>query len=262
MSASRRSVVRFLPLVLLLVATMAVLASGLHRYLSFEGIVAHREYLRGYVSQHYAAALALYAVVYVGVVALSLPGGLVLTILGGFLFGWSVGGGVAVVAATVGATIVFLAARTSLGAVLAARAGPALQRIARGFRENAVFYLLFLRLVPVFPFWLVNLAPALFGVPLATYVATTIVGILPATFAFAFAGAGLDNAVEAHRAAYEACLAAGQTGCRLTMSKKALVNRELIVALVALGFLALLPVALKRLFGRKLSGLDGGNAVS
>lgn len=257
-----RLALRLAPLLILVLATAVALASGLHRYLSFRALVEQREMLRLYVAEHYAAALATYAAVYIGVVALSLPGGLVLTIIGGFLFGWFVGGLMAVGAATIGATVLFLVARSSLGTMLAGRAGGAVQRLARGFRENAVSYMLFLRLVPLFPFWLVNLAPALLGVSLPVYLVTTFVGIMPATFAFAFAGAGLDSAVEAHRLSYEACVAAGQSACRLTVSKKALVTREMMMAIAALGVVALLPALVKRLWPSRLPGLDGRDSVS
>ena len=113
----------------------------------------------------------------------------------------------AAINATVGATIIFLIAKTSLGEPMAARAGPWLGKLRAGFQENALNYLLFLRLVPLFPFWLVNLAPGLLGVRLPTYLLGTFVGIIPGTFAFAFAGVGLDSVIEAQRAAYQACLA-------------------------------------------------------
>jgi uncharacterized membrane protein YdjX (TVP38/TMEM64 family) len=110
---------------------------------------------------------------------------------------------------------------------------------------------LFLRLVPLFPFWLVNLVPALCGVRLATFVTATVVGIIPATFAFAFVGAGLDSVIVAQQAAYRACLAAGRTDCRLEFHMHAALTPELLTALVALGLLALIPVAVKRIRHQK-----------
>ena len=144
--------------------------------------------------------------VYIVVVALSVPGGALLTITGGFLFGWLVGGLSTVIGATIGATIVFLIAKTSLGETLAAKAGPWMAKLSEGFRNDAMNYLLFLRLVPAFPFWLINLAPALLNVPLSTFVIATFIGIIPGTFAFAFLGAGLDSIIDKQREAYQACL--------------------------------------------------------
>ena len=112
-------------------------------------------------------------------------------------------------AATIGATMVFLIARTALGETLSARAGPWLAKLSDGFKEDALSYLLFLRLVPAFPFWFVNIAPAVLGVPLKTYVIGTFFGIIPATFAFASAGAGLDSVVVAAKPEYAACVAEG-----------------------------------------------------
>ena len=121
----------------------------------------------------------------VAAVALSIPGAAILTITGGILFGWRVGGLAALLGATTGATIVFLIARGACGESILRRAGPLAGKLAQGFRAHAFNYLLFLRLVPVFPFWLVNLAPAVVGVRLATFVLATALGIIPATFAFA-----------------------------------------------------------------------------
>jgi uncharacterized membrane protein YdjX (TVP38/TMEM64 family) len=258
----RPSVLRFWPLLLLVLAMLLAFALGLHKYLSLEVIVDRREVLKAFVADHWATALAIYALVYVAAVALSLPGGLVLTVLGGFLFGWLVGGIVALVAATVGACGLFLIARTSLGAFLSSRAGPALQRLSRGFQQDAVSYLLFLRLVPLFPFWLVNLAPSLVGVPFRVYALTTLVGIVPATAAFALAGASLDSLVAAQREAYQACLAAGGTDCKMTFSAEALLSSELAVLFVALAVVALIPAVVRRFGGRRFQGLDDRDTVA
>jgi uncharacterized membrane protein YdjX (TVP38/TMEM64 family) len=195
----------------------------------------------------------------VATVALSIPGAVLLTVLGGFLFGWLVAGLVVVVAATAGASLVFLAARTSLGDLLAQRAGPRLNALAKGFRDDAFNYLLFLRLVPLFPFWLVNIAPALFNVPLATFVAATFAGIVPGTFAFAFLGSGLDSIIAEQKAAQEACLATGRGDCAITFEAGALMTPELIIAFVALGVVALMPVVVKQVRarrGRTASGIS------
>jgi uncharacterized membrane protein YdjX (TVP38/TMEM64 family) len=182
-------------------------------------------------------------------VTLSLPGGAVLTIAGGFLFGWFLGGVASIVGATIGACAVFLIARSSLGDFLAARAVPWLSRFRQGFQEDAFSYLLFLRLVPIFPFWLVNLAPGLLGVSFATYVATTILGIIPGTFAYSLAGNGLDSLIEAQQAMHQSCLAkmgpGGQESCPYALDPGALLTPELIAGLVALGLVTLVPVMVK-----------------
>ncbi|MCH9765169.1 MAG: VTT domain-containing protein, partial [Alphaproteobacteria bacterium] len=141
-------------------------AMGWHKYLSFKTVGLNYEAMRTFIADNLIVALLLYAAIYITVVALSLPGGLILTVSGGLLFGWQIGAPATVIAATIGATILFLIAKTSFGEGLADRAGPWLAKLRDGFRENALNYLLFLRLVPAFPFFVVNLAPALLGVPL------------------------------------------------------------------------------------------------
>ncbi len=154
-----------------------------------------------------ALALLAFIALYAVTVALSLPGGAVLTLAGGLLFGWLVGGIASVIGATAGAVVVFLIAKSALSDVLAAKAGPWLERFREGFQRDAFNYLLFLRLVPIFPFWLVNLAPGLLGVGFTTYLVTTILGIIPGTFAYSLAGNGLDSVIEAQQALHQSCLA-------------------------------------------------------
>jgi uncharacterized membrane protein YdjX (TVP38/TMEM64 family) len=159
-----------------------------------------------------------------------------------------------VVGATAGAVIVFLIARTAAGDFLVRRAGPAVEKLADGFRADAFNYLLFLRLVPLFPFWLVNLAPALFDVPLRTFVVATAIGILPGAVAFAFVGAGLDSAIAAQEAAFKACLATGKAGCTLDFDLHDAVTLQLIAGFVALGVVALIPIVVRRLRARRRAG--------
>ena len=240
---------RLWPLVALLGAMGFVFAMGWHRYLTIATLSENRDALRGFIAAHKLFSLAAFVTLYAVSVALSVPGGAVLTITGGLLFGWLLGGAASVIAATIGATALFLIARSTLGTLLAARAGPWLSRFRQGFQEDAFSYLLFLRLVPIFPFWLVNLAPGLLGVGLTTYVATTFLGIIPGTFAFALAGNGLDSVIEAQHAHYQSCLAKtgseGQESCSYSLEPGALLTPELIAGLVALGLVALVPVAVK-----------------
>ncbi len=262
---------RYGPLAGLALAMAAALALGLPEALSFDRLVDQREALRGWVDSHQVGAMLGYALLYVAVVALSLPGGLVLTIAGGFLFGWLAGGLLALGCATTGAMLVFRIARSAAGDMLAAKAGPRMAALASELKRDAAAYLLFLRLVPVFPFWLVNLAPALVGVRAGTFLWTTALGILPGTFAFALAGAGLDAAVAAQDAAHAACLAGGRGDCVRQFNARALLAPEILAAFVAMGLLALLPIAAKRWRARRVRAtpssegagpLDGGGGVA
>lgn len=242
---------RWLPLIVLIAVTTGVFTTGLQNYLSFKSIGLNYDWLKTFIAEHFWLAILLYALIYIAVVALSLPGGLVMTLAGGLLFGWQVGAPLTVVAATIGATLLFLIAKTSFGETLAAKAGPWLATLRDGFRENALSYLLFLRLVPAFPFVVVNLAPALLGVPLRTYVMGTLLGIIPGTTAFSVAGSGLGSVVEAQNKIYQSCLAslpanAGDAACPYKIDTSALVTKELLAAFALLGVVALIPVVLKK----------------
>ena len=256
-SAGSSLVKRVLPLLVLAGVAALVVSQGWHKYLTLGSIAENRDVLKSYIDANAITALLAYMGIYIAVIALSLPGGVFLTLTGGFLFGWLIGGLATVVAATIGATIIFLIAKTSFGEPLAARAGPRLDKLRAGFQDSALNYLLFLRLVPLFPFWLINLAPALLGVGLGTYVIGTFFGIIPGTFAFAYAGVGLDSVIEAQQQTYQSCLkgqsAGGAAQCEFTLDPGSLVTPELLIAFAALGVVALLPVILKK-FRKNTSG--------
>lgn len=236
---------RHVPLALVLVAVLAVFATGLHRSLSFETFIRYQAALQELVAAHRLAMLGLYGLVYVAAVTLSLPVSAFLTVIGGYLFGWAIGGLAASLSATLGAVGIFLIARTSLGDFLLRRAGPRIQGLAEGFQHQGFTYLLSLRLIPVIPFWVTNLAAALFGMRLKAFVLATYVGMLPASFAFAFAGSGLDTAIARQEQIQKACLIRGEGPCTLDFSAKSLLTPELTIGLGLLGILALAPIVVK-----------------
>lgn len=222
---------RWLPLALLVILVSAAFATGLDRYFTFETVRDNRAVLLTFVEKHWLIASLGFVILYTVVVALSLPGASIMTLAGGFLFGVATGSLLTVIGATLGATALFLIARTALGDVLRRRAGPLLARMADGFGKNAFSYLLFLRLVPVFPFWAVNLVPALLGMRLVPFVVATGLGIIPGTIVFAAFGAGLGSVFDA--------------GSELNL--KDALSPTLIAALIGLGVLALVPVVVKRI---------------
>jgi len=243
---SKSGFVRFLPLGVLVIAVAAAYMAGLHKYISLNAVAQHREFLTNSVSENLVLALFVYCLVYALSTALSLPGGALLTIIGGFLFGWLLGGLATVVSATIGATLVFLIARSSLGDFLIQKAGPFVKKLADGFNTDAFNYLMFLRLVPLFPFWLINIAPALFNVRLRTYLITTFIGIIPGTFAIAILGAGLGSVIDRQQTIYDACIAEkGAENCTFNIDAGALLTPQLLAAFAALGLVALIPVAIK-----------------
>jgi uncharacterized membrane protein YdjX (TVP38/TMEM64 family) len=224
---------RLLPVAILLAAVALVFATGLHRYLSFDALRENRQALQAFVGQNQATAAVLYVAFYAAAVALSVPGAIILTVSGGFLFGSLWGTVLVVIGATTGATLLFLIAKTALGDSLRKRAGGLITKLEAGFRENALSYLLVLRLVPLFPFWLVNLAAAVLGVPLATYVLGTAVGIIPGSYVFATVGAGLGSVFD-------------QGG---EPSLAGVLTPQVLTALIGLAVLSLVPVAYKKFKG-------------
>ena len=181
---------RLLPLALLLAAGIAFLALGGHRYLSFAALARHRRWLEGLLAHSELEAALAFVGLYAGLAALSVPGAAILTIAGGFLFGTWLGTLLSVAGATIGASLVFLAARAGL-AGLVGRIGPAGRRLEAGFRAGAFNYLLALRLMPIVPFWLVNLVAGAAGMGLVPYVLATLIGIVPAGLVYASLGSGL-----------------------------------------------------------------------
>lgn len=216
---------RFIPLIIIAVLMLLAWYFNLTQYLSYEAIRANRMALVDYVEQHYILAPLVFIGAYITVTALSIPVAVYLTLLGGFLFPQPLSTLYVVTGATIGACFLFFAASTALGETLRERAGPRLAKMRSGFQENAAGYLLFLRLVPLFPFWLVNIAPALLGVPFITFLWTTALGITPGAFVYAQVGTGLGAIFESGE----------------EFSVNALLNNDIKIAFVALGIFALIP---------------------
>ncbi|MDE0336000.1 MAG: TVP38/TMEM64 family protein [Defluviicoccus sp.] len=191
------NVKRLLPIAVLVAGLVAFFAFDLDRFVTLDALKTHREALHGWVDSQGVVAWLVYAAIYMAAVAFSIPGGAVLTIAGGFMFGPFVATGVVVIGATCGATLLFLAARYAFADYLRRKTGGAMRRMEAGFNENPVSYMLVLRLVPLFPFWLVNLVPAFLGVKLRTYFLSTLVGIIPGTFVYALVGDGAGAVLDA-----------------------------------------------------------------
>ncbi len=229
------SPMRLIPVAVLIAGLVAFFALDLDDYVSLSALKENRQMLANWVEDAGLLALAVYVLAYAVVTAFSIPGGAIMTIAGGFLFGPWVGGALTVVGATVGATILFLSARYAFADLLRARAGAAVRKMEEGFRENAFSYMLFLRLIPVFPFFLVNLVPAFLGVRLSTYVIGTGLGIIPGTFVYASLGDGFSAVVEK----------GGDIDLGIIFEPRFL------LPIVGLGALALVPVVYKKLRSRR-----------
>lgn len=215
-------------MLVLIAGLVAFFAFGGSDWLTLQAVKSNRDQLLAYAETHLWTALLLWGLAYAAVVAFSIPGAAVMSLATGFLFGRVAGTAVIVCAATLGASLVFLGARYLF-------AGAARERLARndhvvrlldGFERGAFHYLLFLRLVPLFPFWLVNLASAFTSVPLRTYALATAVGIVPGSFVYANLGRSLGS----------------------IDSLNNLVSWEVLASLGLLGLFALLPLMLKGRF--------------
>lgn len=226
---------RYLPLAVMAVAIVTGFALDLHHLLSFETLRQHREVLREAVADRPIMTALGYVGGFALVVATALPVIILMTVAGGYLFGIWLGGGLAVIGATLGAVGVFLVARTSLGGRLFSGTGSLHQKLRDGFKEDAWSYLFVLRLVPLLPFMVVNVMPALLGVRLQAFAITTFLGMLPGSFVYAGVGNGL-GAIIAEGA---------EPGAELILQP------AILGPLMALAALALLPVAYKRLKGRR-----------
>jgi uncharacterized membrane protein YdjX (TVP38/TMEM64 family) len=215
----------------LLGVMVALLALGLDAEVSLDLLRRHHGWLLGFVAGAPTLASMLFMAIYAAAVAVSVPGVAILTVIGGYLFGWFHGTALVLVAATVGATAVFLLTRSALGDGVRARAAPALQRFAEGFRRNALSYGFALNLVPIFPYALITVLPAVCGVGLPTFVAGLLLGLIPGTFLFAGLGSGLQDVL--------------LSGAPLRLAS--FVTPEIVLSLGGLAALALLPVLWQRL---------------
>ena len=198
------------------------------QYFSLEALKANRDDLLAYTNANFTAAVILYVAVYVLQTAFSLPGGALMTLAGGFLFGSVLGTIFVNVGATTGATLAFLAARYVLRDWVEKKFGHRIEPIQAGFAQNAFSYLLTLRLIPAFPFFLVNLVSGLTRMPLGTYVIGTSIGIIPGSFVYAFAGRQLGS----------------------INSLAEIASPPVLMAFTFLGLLALVPILHRKFTGR------------
>lgn len=232
---------RAIPLLVLAAGLVAFFAFGLHKYLTLDLLKENREALKSWVESNGILAILSFIAAYVVVAVFSLPLGTLLSVTGGFLFGSIFGAAWIVIGATVGSTLLFLVAKSALGEPLRLRFAGQIRRMEKGFGENALSYLLLLRLVPLFPFWLVNLAPAFLGVSAATFVVTTLIGIVPGSFVFASIGNGLNTLFEA--------------GADPDLSLAGLISRpDFYVPIAGLVVLSLIPIVYRTLAARKRGG--------
>ena len=231
----RGSAVVILTVLVLLTGAVVALAFGFDEGFALHALRTHHHWLLGFVAGAPILASLLFMAIYALGVAVSVPGLAVLTVIGGYLFGWLEGTVYVLIATTLAVTAVFLVARSAIGEPLRARAGPSLLRFAEAFRNHAPSYVFVLHLVPIFPYAMVIGIPAACGVGLRTYMVSAFLGLVPGTLLFAHLGSGLGDVLRAG----------------LPIGPGSFLRPDIVLSLAALAVLALLPVAYRAWFGRR-----------
>jgi uncharacterized membrane protein YdjX (TVP38/TMEM64 family) len=251
MSALESSPPRSFALSLLRIVAFAAIAAlftasyifGWKQHVSVETLLTHRSTIDNFVSAHPLTALLAFVSLYAAMTAGAIPAGAVLAIIGGLIFGLSIGTLGATIGSTCGATLLFLLVRgLAMGRL---PTGPLTATLATGFRADAFYYILFLRLVPS-PSWLTSAASGALGVPVAVFMTATALGRIPGSLVFANFGAGLAQILSSHEAVYKACIAVGGTDCRMHIGPATVLTPTVVASLIGLAVLALVPVLAKR----------------
>ena len=230
--------IRLWPVYLIIAGLGLAVSQGWHEYLTLQSLSENAVWLDQLVKDNLFLVLIAYIVIYAAATTFIIPGS-ALTIAGGFLFGLYFGSIGTVIGATVGASILFFAAKTSIGSILREIAGPFLNKMEKGFNEDALSYMFALRLIPLFPFAVVNIAPGLLGAKYRDYLITTFFGIIPGTIAYTWIGAAIKGTL----------LAGGEVNIRALGS-------NFLPAFVALGVVALIPVVYKKFTGKKTGATE------
>lgn len=220
---------KYLPLLLIVGLSISAWLVNLSDYLRFESLKTHQHSIDIWVTQNFLLSIVIYAITYIAVVGLSIPGATFMTLTGGFLFGQWLGTLCSVLCATLGATILFLSAKMASTEVLAKKAGSWAQKMQQGFQEHAFFYLLTLRLIPIFPFVAINLVAALLQIDWRTFLAATLLGIIPGSFVYTSMGVALSEVID-----------------QPEFSPNIILEPKILMALIGLGLLSLLPTFYKK----------------
>lgn len=220
---------KYLPILLILLISAISWYFEIYKYFSFEVFKEHQQSLELFIEAQKFLSILIYCGIYILIVSISIPGASFMTITGGLLFGQWIGTSVSVISATIGATILFLSARMASSDLLAKKSGSWVSKMKDGFKENAFTYLLTLRLIPIFPFAVINLAAAIFQISLRTFFFGTLIGIIPGSFVYTSMGVALREVIS-----------------QPDFSSGLILNPKVLFALGGLGILALLPVLYKK----------------
>lgn len=221
---------RVIPLLLIVILFFIAYKLQLTDHLNFANLKKHYLQLANYVDLHFGLSVFIFCLIYILVVVTSIPGATILSLLGGFLFGSILGTVLAITCATIGATLLFLAVKIALGEIVSNKIGNQVRFFKKNLEANSLYYLLSLRLLPIFPFFLINLACGIVNISLRNFVIATFFGIIPGTFVYVNIGSSLNSVFE-------------QSSNTFQISS--LISPQIIIALVLVGILSLIPVIIK-----------------
>lgn len=224
------SLKKIIPLAILISGLILFFVFGGNQYLNLETVSDNYQKLIHFTHDHYIMSVLIYMAAYIAVVAFSIPGATVMTLIGGFLFGVVLGTIWVVLSASIGASITFLAVNTAFGGVLKNRVDTKTSKIYEGFRKNAFNYLLTIRLIPVFPFFAINIAAGIFGMKLRTFFLATFLGIMPGSAIYAWVGSGLGYTLEQGK----------------SIDLGIIFEPQVFLPMIGLAVLSLLPVIIKQ----------------
>jgi len=224
-----KQLLRWLPLCILIIIFGVFLYFQGYDYLTFDALKRHRELLLMWQNEHFLIAIIAYMSIYILLIACSIPSAVFLSMAGGFMFGPWLGAILALISASIGAFIVFCAVALAFRAAIEKKTVKWLQLMAEGFKKNAFFYLIFLRIAPIFPFWVVNIVPALLGVSKRTFFFATLIGMIPGCFIYVSLGSGLGHLFDNDQ----------------VPNVRILYDPEILIPLIGLAILAVIPIIYK-----------------
>lgn len=237
MSSSRYNWKKIVPIAVLVIGLILFFSLGWYKYFSFSALQKNHEVLEAWTKNNEVFSAFIFIIIYIVAVSFSFPGATLLTLTAGFLFGILLGTIYVVIGATLGACIIFLAARYAFADALNKRAGKWLKKLEVGFQQNAFSYLLFLRFLPLFPFWLINIIPGLLNVPLKTFFWATLLGIIPGSAVYVSVGNGLSSV-----------FAKGETP-----NFGIIFEPQIIIPILLLAILSIIPIVYKKIKARRLA---------
>lgn len=221
---------KFLPIAVLIIGIVVFFSLGGQKYLSLDALKENYQQILTFTNHHFIVGISIFAIAYIVVVAFSIPGATIMTLLGGLLFGLLLGTFVVVVSATIGACIVFFAVRTALGEALQSKAKGSIEKMRLGFENDAFNYLMVLRLIPIFPFFVINIAAGMLSVKFRDFFWATFLGIIPGSAVYVWMGTSLGYAIK--------------KGDDINL--RIILDHQFILPIIALAILSIVPVFIKK----------------